>query len=254
LSSQSGAVTGFSILSQDTDEIIMSRASAPAPVGQSEYVFSNMQNPTGFPGAFYVQIFTYPTADATGVANFMSSVANATAEPILITTEVPPILFFCAAVTVDMWCQNTGSQIIDLGNLSTLVENAGTSQFGVATNADNGYTVTINGTTLTSGNKVIDVMSVPAANAPGTAQFGLNIRANTNPALGQDITGLGIGTVTANYDTPDQFLYQNGDIVATAVTGTLFDIFTVTYIVNVPPDQPSGVYNTTIAYICTASF
>jgi hypothetical protein len=163
-------------------------------------------------------------------------------------------LFFCAGLTIDLWCQTVTGNQIDYGNLSPILESASTSQFGVATNAVGGYVVTANGDTMTAGNKTIANLTAPAANTPGTPQFGINLRANTNPALGQDIAGLGIGVVAANYDTPDQFSYTDGSVVALGSTGTLFDIFTVTYIVNIPPDQPSGIYNTTITYICTAAF
>ena len=254
LTSQSGTVTGFSILSQSNDQIIISRTPSIISPGQSTFEFANVINPTGMPAPFFVQVFIYPTADATGTATYKSSVANATTESIVINTEVPPILIFCAAITIDPYCTNTTGSYVDYGNLSAVSENAGTSQFGVATNAAGGYEVTIAGNTLTSANKTIAALSVPTASLPGTPQFGINLRANTVPALGQDLFGLGIGLVDSDYGTPDLFKFQDGDRVASAVTGTLFDTYTVTYLANVPPDQPAGVYNTTIAYICTAAF
>lgn len=253
LSSQTG-ITGFSINSQSADEILLTRAPGAAGTGQSTYEFTGIDNPTGFPDTFFIRIQTYPTGDGSGVVNHASSVVSATTEPIIITTEVPPILYFCAALTLDEWCQNSVGNQINYGALSPATASASTSQFGVATNALGGYVVTINGNTMTSGFKTIDPIAVPTINLPGTAQFGLNLRANTDPAVGQDVIGTGIGTVAAAYDTPDTFQYTSGDTVATSVTGSLFNIFTVTYIVNVPPDQAAGVYSTTIAYICTAAF
>lgn len=211
-------------------------------------------NPTGIHSKFYWQIFTYPTADGTGTPNYISSVASATASPIMINTKVPPILYFCAALTIDDWCETVDGNFIDYGTLDAENGHSSSSQFGAATNALGGYVVTVNGNTMTSGNKKIQALATPTAYQTGQAQFGLNLRANINPALGQDVYGDGTALVTADYDTPDMFKYQDGDIVATSATGTVFNTFTVTYVVNVPPDLPSGVYNTTLVYICTASF
>lgn len=254
LSAQTGAVTGFSIDSQTVNEIVLTRATAAAGTGQSTYTFDNVINPSGLHMRFFVHVLTYPTADASGLPNYAAAVASAIAEPIVITTEVPPILYFCAAITVTEWCEHVSGNWIDYGDLSPFVTDVGSSQFGAATNAEGGYVVTVNGGTMTSGNKQIEALETPAPNLTGTAQFGINLRANTDPPLGQDVTGAGIGVVAAPYDTPDLFRFVDGDVVASAVTGTMFNTYTVTYIVNVPPDQPSGVYNTTIAYICTAAF
>lgn len=253
LTAQSG-VTGFSVLSQNDGEVLLTRAPAVAATTPSSYTLSGISNPSGLQDQFFMRIFMYPTADGSGAFNHAGSIASATAEPIVINTEVPPILFFCAALTIDDWCQNVNGNFIDYGELSPVTGDAAVSQFGAATNAQGGYVVTINGNTLTAGNRTITALSAPAAYTPGSAQFGLNLRANTNPALGQDPSGAGTATVAGDYNNPDLFKFANGDAVATAVSGTLFNTFTVTYIVNIPPDQASGVYNTTIAYICTAAF
>ncbi len=253
LTSQSG-ITGFSINSQSANEILLTRGPAAASTVQSTYDFSTVTNPTGLPQKFFIRILTYPSGDGTGVFNHASSVVNTTTRPIVITTEVPPILFFCAGISIDLWCENVIGNQIDYGDLSAINGDYGISQFGVATNAPGGYAVTINGNTMTSGTRIIPELNTPTAFTTGTPQFGLNLRANTLPAAGQDPNGLGISTASTGYDTPDVYQFNDGDVVATAVTGTLFDIFTATYIVNVPANQASGVYNTTIAYICTAAF
>lgn len=254
LFSQTGGVTGFSIFNQTTDTLILTRPSAAAGTTQSTYELANVINPPGLPVGFFVRISTYATTDASGLYNHLGSVINSTATPINITTVVPPILFFCAGLTIDEWCQNVSGNFIDYSDLSAAVTDVGVSQFGAATNAIGGYVVTINGNTLTSGNRTIAALNAPTTNSPGVPQFGLNLRANTNPATGQDAFGAGTGVVAPDYDTPDLFKFGNGDVVATAATATFFNTYTATYIVNIPPDQPSGIYNTTIAYICTAAF
>jgi hypothetical protein len=103
-----------------------------------------------------------------------------------------------------------------------------------------------------------------AANIRGTAQFGLNLKANTvavsNPAIGTEITpvadaGAYRGRAAAGYDTVDAFKYASGNIVADSNSaGTDAQIFTVSYVANVPGNQPAGTYSTTLTYICTPTF
>lgn len=255
LTNQTGALGGFNVYSQTANELIIGRGSSGnTGTGQYSFEFDDVVNPTGTHHRFYVQIFSYTSIDGSGIPTHMSSVATATATPIMINTEVPQILYFCAGLTVTEWCADVSGNFIDYGDLSSDFGHNATSQFGVATNATGGYVVTINGNTMASGNKLIEPLSIPSAFATGVPQFGLNLRANTNPANGQDVTGVGVGVVATDYDTPDLFKYADGDMVALATTGTMFNTYTVTYIVNIPPDQPSGIYNTTIAYICTAAF
>lgn len=253
LDSQSG-VTGFSIMSQSAGEILLSRAPSGASTVQSAYELGSVVNPAGLQRKIFIRILTYPTVDGTGSFNHASSVVNATTEPIVINGEVPQILYFCAALTISDWCATSSGNFVDYGTLDPINGHSTTSQFGVATNALGGYTVIVSGDTMTSGNKTIAQNLTPNPYTSGVAQFGINLRANTTPALGQDVYGGGTGTVATDYNTPDLFKYTDGDIVASAVSGTLFNTYTVTYIVNVPPDLPSGIYNTTIAYICTAAF
>jgi len=59
---------------------------------------------------------------------------------------------------------------------------------------------------------------------------------------------------TSRYDTPNKYAFTPGDVVATSPDATDIRKFTTSYIVNVPPSQPPGVYTATITYICTATF
>lgn len=253
LTSQSGT-SGFSIASSSNDEIILSRTPSSTGTSQMTFSFDGITNPLEVYDVFYLQIFTYASNDASGSAVYMSSVANAITNPILINAKVPPILYFCTALTVDDWCDSVNGNFIDYGDLDPQNGHVATSQFGVATNAVGGYVVTVNGHTMTSGNKKIEALSTPDMFQSGVPQFGLNLRANTSPAIGQDVVGAGIGLVATDYDQPDMFKFSDGDLVAYATTASLFNTYTISYILNLPADQPSGVYNTTLAYICTASF
>jgi hypothetical protein len=152
-----------------------------------------------------------------------------------------------------------------------------------STNAGTGYVITVNGPTLTSGTNTIAGLATPNASVKGVAQFGLNLRANTlaaapgfnpanvtNPTTSADIDLTSNGTSlkgqpTADYSTADTFKFVSGDPVAnsaydgTNTPGTTFgatdaQIYTVSYIANVPGSQAAGTYVSTLTYICTPTF
>ncbi len=127
-----------------------------------------------------------------------------------------------------------------------------------STNGVAGYAITINGTTLTcsacSGSPTIGALGAQTASSIGTAQFGLNLRANTTPAVGTDPSGSGSGTYTANYGTVNQYRFVTADSVASAAAATNANTFTSAYIVNVPGNQAAGTYSSVMTYIATATF
>jgi hypothetical protein len=108
---------------------------------------------------------------------------------------------------------------------------------------------------MEAGTHVINNLSSPRASAPGNSQFGINLVANSVPGLGEDPDGTYTNAnPTPNYAIPDKFTYNDGDVVASSPNVALVRRFTVTYIINVPPDLRAGVYTTTITYICTGRF
>ena len=69
------------------------------------------------------------------------------------------------------------------------------------------------------------------------------------------------GRATPDYAVADTFKFVTGDIVADSNFDATGDpnpsdsqIYTVSYIANVPGSQPAGTYTTTLTYICTATF
>ena len=246
--------TGFSVLSQSANQILVSRPAALTTNNTVLYTFSNVTNPGGLPTSFFIRILIYPSSDGTGPYNNAGSVMSSTTTPIVINTEVPPELVFCVGLVVTDNCADFSGNWIDYGDLTPVVTDFGTSMFGVVTNASGGYVVTANGIAMTSGSNVITAINPPNLSFIGTSQFGMNLRANTVPAVGQDPGGLGTSVIGTGYDTPDVFKFVSGDIVALAPAPTFFNMFTVSYIVNVSPAQPGGIYNTTITYVCTAAF
>jgi hypothetical protein len=124
----------------------------------------------------------------------------------------------------------------------------------VATNATTGYSITVNGTTLTSGANTITALASQTASTQGNSQFGINLKANTVPSVGTEVAGAGTTTAAATYGTANQFRYVTGDAVATAASADAFRLFTVSYIANVAGNTPAGAYTTSLNYIATATF
>ncbi|HEX3568908.1 MAG TPA: hypothetical protein VHT70_04520 [Candidatus Saccharimonadales bacterium] len=252
LTSQTGE-TNFSLYSATANQIVISRPSAPAAATASDYLFSNAVNPS-VKGTFFVRISTYASNDGTGTAQDAGSVASSINQSISISTEVPQILKFCVGVTIGNDCSSAQGSFIQLGDLTSDNTAAGTSQFWVGTNAPGGFSVVTSGTSMTSGNNTISPLAQPTESAAGNTQFGLNLRANSNPGIGADPTGPGDAQPAPNYNVPNTYMFEPGGAVVQDASATNDRKFTVSYIVNVSPDQPPGVYSTTITYVCSATF
>ncbi len=246
---------------------------------------NNVTNPSDVNTAFYVRISSYPTEDASGTATDYGVVAASTGRDIVLTGTMPESLVFCAAEDIEFSgqvpdCANATDGAIEFNQLFSPSATAyALSEIAASTNGNSGYAISVMGPTLTSGSNTITAMSAAATSSIGTSQFGMNLKQNT-------ITGYGspVGAeVTPSYDIPTKYLgvaatgygtaaeykftptsnfvagdeteiSKSGDNVATASGPTNAQIFTATYIVNVPGSQPAGAYTTTLTYICTANF
>jgi hypothetical protein len=254
LDQQSGE-TGFSIhASTTTGKIVIGRVPAAASAGTYNYTFGGITNPDNV-GTFYARVYTHDTNDGTGAYNNFGGIALVVNARIDVEGEVPPFLELCVGITISgLDCSTASGDSIDFGELSSSEVKAATSQFMMATNADNGVSVRITGNTMTSGNNIINAIVAPQVSAPGSSQFGLNLRANTNPPIGQDPVGVGTIAPSANYNTPNNFMFADEDVLASDNVPTDWHKFTVSYIVNVPPGQHPGIYTTSMVFVCLANF
>ena len=255
LANQTGE-TGFTILRQSANEIVLTRTPTPAAETPSTYTFDNIVNPTDTAYSFSIRLSDYPTTDASGQLINLGSVVSQVTNSIVLETQVPPILIFCLAQYVSSDCsQEGGGNFIDLGEVDSTQPLEATSEMAVSTNASNGFVITANGPTMEAGTHVIPALSVPTASAPGNNQFGINLTLNTDPAMGAIPTsGTNNAVAMPNYDIPNDFTYNSGDEVAEAASVSLDSLFTVSYIINTSPNLSAGVYTTTITYICSGRF
>ena len=227
ISSQTGN-TGFSVDGVNTtaNRLVLTRSSAVAATVPSQYVISNITNPSTGGQVIYVRLTTYASSDGSGSFTDNGAVAFSTQAAFIVGSDVPPFLQICVAVTVSTDCSTSSGDRINLGTLSKSLVKAGTSQFSTGTNSITGYTVSILGTTMTSGNNTITALSSQTPSFPGNNQFGINLRNNSNPNVGSEPSGPGSGAPTANYNSVNQFKFSSGENIASSTLPSNYTLIT----------------------------
>lgn len=255
LTSQSGD-TGFSILpSQSTaNMIVLARPPLASNAAQDTYVFSGVVNPSAF-GSYYVRVETFDGNDLTAVPTNYGGIAYAINSSVSVNATVPPYLLFCAGVTINGYnCDDVEGNYVNFGEFSSALPSQGDTQMLAATNAKDGYAIRVAGTTLTSGNNVIPNLGTADVSRAGTSQFGLNLRANSSPSGGLDVTGPGTGLPASGYNQINFYRFNSGDVVASSNGPDDDRKYTATYLINVNKNQSPGVYVATLTYIALGSF
>ena len=273
LGAETGA-TGFSMVNTTNGSPYLTRTAASVGANTPvTYRLDTITNPTTTNTTFYVRIASYLSTDTTGGTTDTGTVAASTATQITLTGTMPESLVFCTGGTVSTTsgvpdCSTATSGSITFNQLFSPTDTATTtSQMAASTNASSGYNITVAGATMTSGSNTVTAMGSATTGVRGTSQFGLNLKANTTttstPAVGTNVAPAANGTnyrgqALTGYDTADTFKFTSGDSVAASSNGgagpTDAQIFTVSYIVNVPGSQAAGSYTTTLTYVCTATF
>lgn len=269
-------VTGFTLTNTTNGAPFLTKVTPASGNGVVSYTLSTITNPTAVAPVvqtFYVKITTYTLSALGGVATDRGIVAATTATQIVLTGTMPESLIFCTGATIDVTggipdCTKATAGAVSFTQLFSPTDTAtATSQMAASTNANSGYSITVNGPTMTSGGNFIPAMATQGIGVRGTGQFGLNLKLNTTAtstvAAGIEVTPAANGTTLrgqafTGYQTVDQFKFGSTDAIAKSDNGgagpTNSQIFTATYIVNVPGSQAAGTYTTTLTYICTATF
>lgn len=274
--------TGFTLDKTTNGAPFITRASASVNANTIlSYRLTNITNPTSVTNpptvpnqTFFVRISTYTGIDGVTGPVDSGTVAASTADSIDLTGAMPESLVFCTGATIGVNaslipdCATATDGAISFNQLFSPTDTAtATSQMAASTNAGSGYNITVNGPTLTSGSNTVAAMNAMAVGAHGVSQFGMNLKLNTTVtstvAVGLEVAVPSNGTnyrgqALPGYDTVDNFKFTTGDSVANSANGGAggsdAQIFTVSYIVNVPGSQPAGTYTTTLTYICTPTF
>lgn len=257
LTTQEGE-TGFSILSKTSNRIVLTRSPTMISSGvvASSYTFNNIRNPAQNDKSFSIRLKSHSSTDATGPQIDFGSVKGQINSGIVIQTQVPPMLIFCAAGEVEFDCQNTNDNYFtDMGTISQTSTLTAQSQMAVGTNASGGFAITINGSPPAAGINVIDGLNTPTSSIKGQNQFGINLVQNDEIGVGLDPEGIWSNAIpSVDYSQANKYKYVNGEVIAYSPNVSLMKKFTVSYILNASPDLKAGVYTTTINYIASGRF
>lgn len=152
----------------------------------------------------------------------------------------------------------------DVGVLDDTHTGTAVSTIDVTTYLSTGYVMQIVGPPPSQGTHTLRVPlgqpgNVPFTSQQGAEQFGINLVANTAPAMGADPVDPSTGTtdrsmLTANYGTPNEFAYADGDIVAQSNNGNGEINYTLSMILNVSNVTPVGRYSGVYSAVVTATF
>lgn len=135
----------------------------------------------------------------------------------------------------------------NLGYLDVNHTSTATDIVKILNYSGDGYTLEILGLPPGQGTHTLDPLSSPTSAHPGAEQFGMNLVANSDPAVGANPiqTSSSIknyGQPTDNYDTPNLFTYNNGDSVAQSKGGYGETDYTISMIINISNTTPVGNY------------
>lgn len=155
---------------------------------------------------------------------------------------------------------------VDMGNLSPSSTNSGQATFHVRAYIDSGYTVqTVSQPpTYTSGTSSHTLAPKSTLGAPslGVEEFGINLVHNTSPAVGADPSpqpngSFATGVAAAGYNTPNEFQYHAGDIVAQTPAGSSgwgLTQYTISYIADASILTPAGDYQVPQDLVVVATY
>lgn len=226
--------------------------------------------------AVYIRIGTNATVGGTGVYQITNDNASGN-KPIGITgsfgdwgtTTVNLINddnVQVNAIVPESFTFSISSNAINFGNLSSSFPKYASSTnasgdtsdtvahtLSISTNATAGYTITVQGPTLTSQQRAADTISqigdIPAVSSAGSEQFGIYATK----------TGGVNGIIDSTFATPSSFGYD-----ATATTSTMFatganptgtdEIYSLHYIANIAVLTEAGVYSTGLVYVGTSNY
>jgi hypothetical protein len=122
----------------------------------------------------------------------------------------------------------------------------------VSTNAPSGYSITVQGQTLTNQNNtahtITPIGASPATSSAGSEQFG--IYATKSGGVN--------GTIATPYATPSSFGYNatatTSATFASGTTPTGTETYSLHYLANITTTTEAGTYTASLIYVGTANF
>lgn len=154
----------------------------------------------------------------------------------------------------------------DLGTLSTLGTAYTTGTFAVKTYLASGYVVIAASPGPTSNGLAHTMNSplVPSPSVAGTEQFGMNLTTNTtgcgapanfgaDPVQVPDNT-FSYGEVEDDYNNCGEFMYQQGDTIASSSRSSGQTDFMLSFIYNIGDVTPNGEYTYNGVFVATSTY
>lgn len=154
---------------------------------------------------------------------------------------------------------NVDGGINELGVISTDATVTASTEITVRSYLSAGYVIRLVGTPPKIHNHTIATPATPSAAQPGVEQFGINVRENTDPVVGADATQFpdstfAYGAAAANYNTPNLFMYNEGDVIAGSTVSSGQTNYTVSFIMNIASNTPAGLYTTKLHAIVIPTY
>lgn len=150
-------------------------------------------------------------------------------------------------------------EIANLGIVSVDATATAASEVSVRSYLSSGYVIQLVGGAPKISAHTITNLATPAAAQPGVEQFGINVVANTSPLVGANPSQFpdstfAYGEADPDYDTPNLFAFNEGDIIAGSNVSSGQTNYTVSFIMNVSPNTPAGLYTSTMYAIVVPTY
>lgn len=153
---------------------------------------------------------------------------------------------------------------IDMGVLDPGTPGTGTATISARTYLNNNYIiVSPRDPPSNESGEQIDPITTAAAFSSAVEQFGMNLVANTSPVVQGanpsrqpvDDGTFAFGEAAPGYNTPNNYQYNAGDVIARSVTRGYGETdYTISYMLNVTPTTPAGLYRMEQDLVITATF
>ncbi|USN53362.1 MAG: hypothetical protein H6760_04330 [Candidatus Nomurabacteria bacterium] len=163
-------------------------------------------------------------------------------------TVDPSITFAISDTTVGFGTLSSSAATYATGDTNgSSSDSADAHTLAVSTNATDGWAITYNGATLTSGSDTISVASInnDANGTPGSEEFGLSITTDGDAT---------IATGYAHGDPDWTFVASTTTTIISETVPTNTETIGVRYLANIAAITEAGLYTTDITYIATATF
>ena len=253
----SGATWG--VVRTSTSTLTLTNGTSPVSAATTVYIRVGLNAIFGATGANQVINATTTGNKAIGISGNMwdygtTTVNMITNDTVSVNAVVPQALTFSISSNAINFGNLTSSNPKYASSTNALGDTADTvaHTLQVSTNAASGYTITVQGSTLTSQqnplNTITAIGASPATSALGTEQFGIY----ATKAGGTN------GTIATPYATVSSFGYNaSSTAAATFASGssaTAPETYSLHYIANIAAVTEAGTYSANLIYVGTSNF